>query len=362
MSATGKSDNAIEFSFDRPSHSIPSNVELQAAVDGVAGAAVEEVSTPATSTPVVEAAKPAETTPLATSTPADPSTTPAQPDTTSTETQQASPDDLRTFEIVVDGQKLTVTEADLKAGHMRQRDYTQKTQKLSERERALAAKEADYQQKIAAQEHELTAIDQFLQNQAAIDAYYAKAFGQPAAQPPQVDPNKPVTAQDVARIAAYNAEQVRQSTVRDVEARQNALINAMREEKKAVEMGKLETEIDAHISTLTKQYPVLAKFEDIDDELIGMASKYTPRSLAEAKDRLTEAAQRKVATIRAIADDEKKQQAVAAAAARKTTTEPVGGTPVKPQPGRKLSMDHKDRAARIEAGVADVQAFLDANR
>lgn len=357
MPATGQSANAIEFSFDGPNRP-PAEADLQAAVEAVAGNALEGVKTPA--------AAPAEPATLTTPAPAESATLPttASPESPTAETAAptASSEDLRTFKIVVDGQEMEVTEADLKAGHMRHRDYTQKTQRLAEQARTLEQREREWQSALARQQEELAAIDQFLRNRDALDRYIQQAFGQAAPQPPQIDPNKPLTVDEVAKIAAYNAEQVRRATLAEIDQRSAQQQAQVAQAARQQELAILEREVDTHIGSLVQKFPVLQKFEGIEDELIGMASKFQPRTLDEAKARLQEAAERKVATIRAIADEEKKQAAVRARQVQQTTTEPTGGRAPAAQPARKLSLDHRDRAARIEAGVADLQAFLSENR
>lgn len=353
---TGNSDNAIKFTFDAP-NTIPDEATLRAAVaaEGASSGqeSVDEASEPATTTPALETA--AETTQEAEETSeetGEPAKTPAS-------------QELRTFEIVVDGQKLTVTEDDLKAGHMRHRDYTQKTQKIAEKEREFQAKEQAWAAERAAIAQELQAIDQFLRDQAALKTYMDKAFGV-AAAPPQIDPNKPLTAADVAEIARYNAEQVRLNMQREVfAARQEAALAAQTEAQRAlsaVQREKLEGEIDRHISTILDKYPVLRKFEGIDEELIGDATKLAPKNLEDAKRALVQVAERRVATIKAIAEEEKKAAATAAAKLKKTSPEPPGGQAIKPKPGRKLTLDSSDRKTLLDAGVEDVRAFLNAQQ
>lgn len=345
-----QSSNAIEFTFDGP-NPLPTEADLRAATGTVpeipaTAPPVEAVAVPA---PVAAApaAVPAEAT-------ADPLATPVVP-----VADPAAPE-LRTHKIVVDGQELEVTEADLKSGHMRLRDYTQKTQKLSEERKTWETERAQLAKERADQAAQLQAIDEFLRNQAAIDAYRQKAFGPAAVPPPSVDPNQPITAQQVADIARYNAEQVRIATQRDMATHVEAAKAAALQVKREVELGKLETAVDSHIASILDKYPVLKRFEDISDELIGEASKYQPKNLDEARARLSEAADRRIAVMRTFAEDEKKAAAVAAAKLRQTSPEPAGGQPAKGAAPRKLTFDPKDRSARIDAGVETVRAYLDA--
>lgn len=345
-----QSSNAIEFSFDSPRVS-PTEEMLQAAVAGV-GAVADD--TPAVE-PAVSQAKPAvDATAEVVEEPAVAAVA---------ETEAAQP--IKTHKIKVDGQELEVTEADLLSGHMRLKDYTQKTQRLADREREFAGREQEYQRNLQVAQQELQAIDQFLQNQQAMDAYYQKAFGQAQAASLQaIDPNTPVTAAQVNEIARANAVQVQQQMSREIQAAQARAAQAEQKveyAQRAAAYNALESQVRSHIASLVEQYPILKKFESIDDELMGDAARFQPRSFDEAKERLKEAAERKVATIRSIALDEQKVAAIAAAKLKKTSPEPAGGSPAKQAPGKKLSMDHKDRNARIEAGVADLQAFLNAN-
>jgi hypothetical protein len=347
-----QADNTVTFSFDGPKHQPVDLNAIQAAISEEAGEPAPEAK--ADPTPPPAAIKQAQA-----------DIPEPQTQTEQAEPQPATEDTLRTFKIVVDGQELEVTEADLKAGHMRQRDYTQKTQALSAKEKALEAERAAWNQERSAVQQELAQIDAFLRNQQAMDSYYEKAFGVRRGQQvpmPQVDPNKPLTAAEVAEISRYNAEQVRISTERQIaEARQEALRAQQYalEGRQAVQREKLEVAVDAHISTLLDKYPVLKKFEDIADELMGDAARYKPRSIDEAKARLSEAAERRVATIRSIAAEEQKQAAVKAAQLKRTSPEPPGGTAPKPPAGKKLTLDSQDRKALRAAAEEDLKAFLD---
>jgi hypothetical protein len=350
MPATGKADNAVTFTFDKPTG--PLDVAaLTAAIETEAGGKLSDDTAQAAAV-VAEPAKAADPAPAAAA--ADPE--PAKPATPAS-------DDLKTFKITVDGQELEVTEADLKAGHMRHRDYTQKTQALAAEKTRITAQEREWATREAEYRNQLAAIDQFLRDKQAVDAYRTKAFGQATLQPPQIDPNKPLTVAEVAEIARYNAEQVRLATSQELDTRMAQQRQEIEQSRRAVQVEKLEASIDQHIDALLEQYPVLKKLGDRDDvseELIGMASKFNPTSLDDAKLRLKEAAERKVANIRAIAEDEKKASAVQAARTKATSPEPPGGKAAAAPAPKKLSMDHKDRQARIDAGIADLQAFLNA--
>lgn len=362
----GQADNTVKFTFGEKRSAVPDEAALRAAVtaEGVdlgdvpmpGGAATPKPAEPA----AVAAAVPAAAAPEP-----DAKVEPAAPVALDTKA-----DDLRTYKITVDGQELEVTEADLKAGHMRQRDYTQKTQKLATREREIAAAEAQWRNELAQRDAELQALDRFLQDRAAIEAYMGKAFGAPATavQQPQLDPSKPITSKEVADIARYNAEQVRLATLRDVNAQveeARATAQTALDQLQQVRREKVEHEVERHISVILDKFPVLRKMsENIEDDLMGEAARYLPRgaSLDDAKARLTEAAERRMANIRNITEEAKKAAAVAAADLRKTGAEPAGGTAPKPPAGKKLTLDPRDRTARLQAAQADVEAFLAANQ
>ena len=196
-----------------------------------------------------------------------------------------------------------------------------------------------------------------------MDAYYEKAFGMRRGQPivPQVDPNKPITVDDVARISAYNAEQVRVSMARDVaQARSDAIRaqQAVADSHTAATRSALESQMTSHINALLEKHPVLRKFEHIDEDLIGDASRFNPRSLDDAKVRLTEAAERRVAVIRAIADEGNKRVAADAAKLKQHSTEAPGGAAPRPAPARTLSLSARDRKDLLAAAEADMRSFL----
>lgn len=343
-----QSDNAIQFSFDGGNS--PSEADLQAAVsnsenpDYTAPAQVDK--------PVTQEAK-VETTPAEVKPAAD-ITTSAQPAT----------EDLKTYTIKVNGEEMTVTEADLKAGHMRHRDYTQKTQQLAEQTKAWESERLQYQQA-------LQNLDSFLQDPAAIDAYRQKVFGvtpeSQRMQPPVIDQTQPLSVQDVARISAYNAEQVRLSMAQEYEAKlrevSQSAHTAAQKVSSDIQREKLTNEIDAHVSGLLKQYPLLSKFEDITEDLMGDASKRLGNNptIADAKAQLTAAAERRIAVIKAIAEDEKKTSAIQAAKLKQGSIEPPGGKALTTPQGRKLTLNSGDRKDFLASATADLQAFVDAN-
>ena len=351
MPATGASTEAYEFGFDKPSHSTDLNA-IQAVIN----------ADPAVQAAAAAEAKPAPEVAIS----AADQTTPAPEKVEAKPAPQA--DTLKTVTITVDGQELEVTEADLKAGHMRHRDYTQKTQEVAAERKAIAEERAAWNQEKAAVAQELGAIDQFLKDQAAIDAYYEKAFGVrrgEVIQPPQIDPNKPITAEEVAQISRYNAEQVRIHADRQIaEARQEALRAQqfiLHERQQAVR-NTAQTEVDTHLRAILDKYPVLKKFDGIEEDLYGDAARYMPSdrkgTLEEAKLRLSEAADRRMVTIRSIAEEEKKQVAVAAATLKKNSTEATGGAAPRPAEGRKLTLKSSDRREFLAAAEADLRAIM----
>lgn len=350
---TGKSDNTVTFSFDSPRNA-PDLEALQAAIDsGEAGD-----STPAPEAKVDETPAQAEeitTSPQATQTEEVQTPAPAK-----AEPQQVQ---LKTHKITVDGQELEVTEDDLKSGHMRHRDYTQKTQQIAARERQLDSEKQAWQAEIQKRDLELDRIDQFLRNQNAIEAYVGKAFGAKVpVNMPVLDPNQPPTAAQVAEIARYNAEQIRLQTEQQLNelrretqtVRQQAV-----EGQNAVIREKLESQVKAHISTILEKYPILKKFEDIEEELMQDAARRGARNLDEAKVQLSAAADRRFATVKAIADDEKKQTAIKAAELKRNSSQPPGGTAPRPAPAKKLTLDSRDAKALRAAAEEDLRAMME---
>ena len=351
---TGQADNAIKFTFGDKRAAIPDEATLRAAVEAEAPGTIPSDEPAPTKQPVVDT-KPAEPDPtkqpaIAIASPTDPTKVPATTD-----------DALKIHKIVVDGQELEVTEADLKAGHMRLRDYTQKTQRVADREKAVAAQERSWQEAVAQRDAELQAIDRFLQDRAAIEAYMAKAFAALPANVAGTTAGQPVTTEQAAQIAAYHAEQAYQKALADNEAR---ITEARTASENAARRRDVESEVDRHISVIVDKYPILKRFEDIEEELMGDANKYLPRgsSLEDAKARLTEAAERRVAILKSIEEEGKKAATVNAASLKKTSTEPAGGTPPKAVPGKKLTLDARDRTARIAAGIEDMKALFSADQ
>jgi hypothetical protein len=117
--------------------------------------------------------------------------------------------------------------------------------------------------------------------------------------------------------------------------------------------------MDSHLKAVLDKYPVLRQLsENIEDELIGDAVQTRPKSVEEAKVKLTEAAERRVAALRAIAAEEKKQAAVKAAQLKKTSTEKPGGSAPRQEPGKKVSLDTADRKNLLAAAEADLRAWM----
>lgn len=352
MPATGQADNTITFSFDSPK-----SVDLNAIQNAINADPAVQQAAAQEATPAAEAVETAETTP------------PADAQTTEGTAQTAPPaEELKVHKITVDGQELEVTEADLKSGHMRHRDYTQKTQALSAEKAAIAQERQAWQQEKAAIANELAQIDQFLRDQTALDEYYVKAFGVERGQQiqaPVIDPNKPITAAEAAAISRYNAEQVRIHNERQLAEVRAESLRARAEvvgQRKAAERATAESEIDRHVGSILAKYPALKKFEGIEDDLFGEAARYMPSdrigTLDEAKQRLSEAADRRMATMRAIVEEEKKQEAVRAAKLKQSSTEATGGAPPKQAPGKKISLATGDRNALLAAAEADLRAML----
>lgn len=343
------SDNAITFSFDTPGGNVPSEEVLQAEFAGATG----------------EAAK---ATPSATATPAPAADDTPAPDTKEgDEAQSTSTEEPRTYKVKVNGQELVVTEKDLLDGHMRLKDYTQKTQRLADMQRDWETTVKGQVETRATQlEQELASIDQFLQNREAIEAYMQKAFGGgQAPQLPQVAADQPLTAKQVADIARYNAEQVRTSTIQQMQQEMNRRETlAVKERAEAAQRVRIESDINAHINTILDKFPGLRKYDGIEDELMADAAKRLAlkgsTDVEEAKQLLGEAAERKIAWAKAISADDKKQAAVASAKLTRNGIEPPGGTGVRPQTPRKLSLDTKDRSALIEENIKEMEAWMKA--
>lgn len=341
-----QSSNAIEFSFAGgntiPDHSTLEAIALEngAQVDPDPTEVAVEADTHVATKPVVDSDD-------------EPSTPESKQVASPTDPPDSSP---KVYKITVDGQELLVTEKDLLEGHMRNRDYTQKTQRIAAREKEIAAKEAHYHQ-------ELGTIDQFLRDKAAIDAYYAKAFGSSPASgnvpAPVIDSNRPLTAQDVTDIARYQASQERLK----MEAQQNQQLATLRQQlsdsQLAIQREKVETAIDSHVSALLDKYPVLRKFDGIEEVLMADAQRSGPvTSIDEAKSKLADAAERRSAIFRALADDEKKSAAIAAAKVKSSSPEPPGGKSPSRPAGKKLTLDYKDSKNRIDSGVEFLQGLL----
>ncbi len=348
MPATGQADNTIKFSFDSPNAPIP-EADLRAAVDTPENADYEA--------PVQD--KPQAAAPVAATTPAE--VTPA-----SDTDPIPSSEEVKTYTVKVNGVEKVVTETDLKAGYMMHSDYTQKTQ-------ALAAKQAELDARDAQRTADLQAIDGFLKDRNAVVNYAKQVFGidldvKPVAVPQLENPQNP-TLKDIAAISAYNTEQARVALAKEFEeklqAERTKNEDSLRQSQANLARRENEVAVNAHIAGILKQYPLLAKFEDIADDLMGDASKRLPQNatIEDAKAQLTAAAERRMAVMQSLVTEDKKVAAVQAAKLKQSSPEPPGGSPAKAPAGRRPSLNTSVQSQKdfIADSVAMLEAFQAAN-
>lgn len=341
---------AVEFDFDGP-NSLTKEDEAAILKEVIEEAKVE---TPA---PKVEATAEA----------AQPKQEPT-PETTPTEQQTAAPkpsDELMStaHKVKVNGEELTVTYKDLLEGHMRHRDYTQHKQRFAEEQRQR-------DDRIRELESTIAQADQFLRDRASIEAYVQRAFGVTPQTGQQVfpqqapfvgNPDEVITVAQAQQMASNIAAQQAHAEVSRMRAEFEEKLQLERLNMKREASRQLyEVEVERHMKGILDKFPVLKQFENIEEDLMADATKYQPRTLDEAKQRLVDAAERRATIIRSAAEDEAKKSAVAAAKLRKSGTEPPGGSGVKPPPAKELSLDDKDRNALINAAIADVQEWISA--
>jgi hypothetical protein len=328
MPATGNADNSIEFTFDGK-NTVPDHSTLEA-IALANGATQDDAQVAAVST-----AKQSDTNLESTSADDQHTVSPDQPS------------EPKVYTITVDGQELLVTEKDLLDGHMRHRDYTQKTQKIAAREKEFSQRETEIAQKEAEFSKQISAIDSFLRDKAAIEAYYAKQFGAGTTQQPQNTPSE--VPQQIMREMAQLKN--------DIEVQKAELNNRFL----SIQQEKIGNELSQAMDSALTKFPLLRKLDGIEELLYADAQRNgtVGRSIENAKAAILSAAENRAAVIRALAEDEKKSSAVKAATLKRTSPEPPGGRALSNKQGKPLTMGHEDAKSRIEGNIEFLQGFLD---
>lgn len=332
----------LELNFDGPTHASVDEAALLSAIQAE-GAEVEPEPTVVVDNPAVATKAPEAE---------------IKPEVVAAEAQTAevvAPTQPETFKVIVDGNEVEVTKDDLLSGYMRHRDYTQKTQTLSEQRKQIEAERQQIQSEVIQAQQTLQQLDQFLQNPEAVQNYLAKTFGAP--KTPAMTLEDISSPEQMTAFIQQNVEQVRtqmqqQLAIVQAEAKRNAdLAMALHASQK---MEEVKQGVYSHLDTVLKEYPELTRFEDIREQLIEEAGRYAPATLAAARQELSKAAERRATVIRGLIQDNLKKTAADAAALRKTTAEPTGGAAPRQAAKQPMTLESKDR----NNFLAENEAFL----
>lgn len=188
----------------------------------------------------------------------------AEPDATAeeSETEEESQEEApQPVEIVIDGEKLSIEE--IKASRLRHADYTRKTQELADNRKQLEEAAAALKQERELYAQLLPALQAQLQEQ---EPDWDKLFEQDPSNAPK-EYVKYQQRKEAARLAAAEAERVRQQQQTETVQQQQARLNE--------EYGKLLkavpewTNPDKYKADIEKLIDVAKKFGFTDQELGG---------------------------------------------------------------------------------------------
>lgn len=284
-------------------------------------------------TPEVPAAAPAEAAPLV----------PAEP---------APVADTKPIELTHKGQKIVLSEEQVREFAQKGFDYTQKTQILADFKRDADAKLAHYQQR----EAELSAFLSDPQKVSEYADYLRQQAGLTAKSPDDIP-----TQADAKAIARAEAQRVKEELSREIAQAQMAAFQARQE-------ADYRAEFTSHVAALQKSHPELNAYDLADLELalrqdvskqLDLRIKSNPLDeipVGEVKRLFTEAAQRRVARVQSTQVSSAKQQAVEASRALTTKgIEPPGGQApgIVPEAPRHFKLGSKELIAQV---IADLEA------
>lgn len=254
---------------------------------------------------------------------------PITPEAPSSPTPSPSPAPTaeQLFEVKIGGQARKVALAELQAGYQRQQDYTQKTMSLAEERRSLQTQwEAERQQtrEFLSRPENVEQLLQYLRQK----------------QGPQLDPNQPVTSQQLQQMLQQREQAMRQAQVTERQQMMQEL------ELKQME-DTYKGDLQRHIAGILDQHPVLKSIYRIESVLKQAAAEGQPGTIEEAKQLILQKAAEQVEAIRAHFTEQQKQTAVQQSKLR--GIEPPGGAAPMPAPKSVGKMGSPD----FNADVAD---------
>lgn len=243
-----------------------------------------------------------------------------------------------------DGRTETIARKDLPNAILMHRDYTQKTQKLAEREKQFQPILSAAQQLAAEREQ----ISQLFNNpqqlakfaQETYGAEFAKLFAPQGPGLQGVAPDDIITAQQAAEIAdvrtqAYinQLQQRLQELEGKFEAKTKAVVEkGIQELTDSQQIAAHQKVLDAHVQSLFEANPLLKAVPEMEDALRFRVYNRNPQSEAEAMKMLTEEADKQAKALQRQFEDLNKQALAGKAKLSTHGVEPPGGVGVQPEP------------------------------
>jgi hypothetical protein len=245
-----------------------------------------------------------------------------------------------------DGRREQLTRQQIRDGYLRQQDYTRKTQEIAEHRKQLAPIAEAYQQLATEREQ----IGQLFQNPQLLAQWAAQNYGPQYAQlvqqaltgqmPAGASPDDIVTAQQAALIAqqqaAVYAQQLEQrvnTLQQQLEGRTQQIVQkGIQELETSQEVAKQSQVIDAHITSLFNQHPILSAVPEMEDALRFRVFSREPQTADEALRFFTEEADRQAKVLESKFNEINKRVVVEKTKLATHGIEPPGGAGVQPEP------------------------------
>jgi hypothetical protein len=257
------------------------------------------------------------------------------------------------------GKVQRLTKQEIKDGWLRQADYTKKTTEAAEMRKQAEAVLARGQQMEAEREQ----LRQVLSNPQALMYLAQQQLAE--AQGPQFDPNAPVNMGQVSQLAEYNAQQL-QAHLQQMELNSQALAEearnaAVQEVTNRLETAKYTESINATLSDVYKEYPILKSVPEMEDIIRFRVAQSKPADIKEANEAFVRIGAEVAKSVKESFAAATKEQVIDKTNLVSGGIEPPGGAAVPavaPQPYRDAKSNTIDWA-RLRAGA---EAYVSGNK
>ena len=175
---------------------------------------------------------------------------------------------------------------DFYKGHLRQDDYTRKTQELAEQRKQLEQAAPQLQQLY--QEHQ--AMLQLLEDEKKLDEWKGKRFKKPDPPPSEFDPK--AWQQQGDKVETLHKQ------IADLQRQlQTQPQNIIAQTRQEIETAQLSEHVNAHLGSIFEKNEVLGLIDNAEDILRYKVFQRNPKDLSEAKAFFTEEAEKMVTKI-----------------------------------------------------------------